>query len=227
MSEIPKTDHAYDGIEEYDNPLPGWWKWLFIASIFFSPFYWVYYHSGTEGRSVQDSYSVALAENTRLQFKEIGTLSVDEPTINRFRVKDNWVKVGASVFQTNCVSCHGREGEGKVGPNLTDGAYKNVATLGDIGKVINNGAGNGAMPKWSNRLSVNEIVMVSAYVASLRDTNVEGGKDAEGRVIPPWPEPPEEDEAADGEAADGEAADGDAAEDDAGDDPANDKADES
>lgn len=196
MSDVPKTDHAYDGIEEYDNPLPGWWKWLFILSIVFAPFYWVYYHSGAKGRSVADSYNTALAENTRLQFAEIGDLKLDEPTIAKFMGKDSWVKVGESVFRANCVSCHGREGEGKVGPNLTDDFYKNVAKLGDIGKVVNNGAGNGAMPKWSNRLHINEIVMVSAYVANLRGKNVEGGRIPEGREIAAWPEPPAEEDTA-------------------------------
>lgn len=188
MSNAPKTDHAYDGIEEYDNPLPGWWKWSFIATIVFSPFYWVYYHNGAEGRSVRDNYNVALAENTRLQFAEIGELKLDEPTIVKFMGKDSWVKVGQSVFRANCVSCHGREGEGKVGPNLTDEFYKNIENVADIAKVVNNGAGNGAMPKWSNRLHINEIVLVSAYVANLRGTNVEGGRPADGRAIAAWPE---------------------------------------
>ena len=31
--------HSYDGICEYDNPLPGWWKWLFILTVVASPFY--------------------------------------------------------------------------------------------------------------------------------------------------------------------------------------------
>ena len=187
-------DHAYDGIEEYDNPLPGWWKWLFIISIVFSPFYWVSYHNGTSGRSVEDKYNVALAENTRLQFEEIGDLQLDEATLVRFMAKDNWVKVGESVFRANCVSCHGREGEGKVGPNLTDEFYKTVTQLADIAKVVSNGAGNGAMPKWSNRLHINEVVLVSAYVANLRGTNVEGGRASEGREISPWPDPPTEEE---------------------------------
>ncbi len=194
MSNAPKTDHAYDGIEEYDNPLPGWWKWSFIASIVFCPFYWVYYHNGAEGRSVRDNYNVALAENTRLQFAEIGELKLDEPTIVKFMGKDSWVKVGQSVFRANCVSCHGREGEGKVGPNLTDEFYKNVENVADIAKVISNGAGNGAMPKWSNRLHINEIVLVSAYVANLRGTNVESGRPADGRAIPAWPKPTAETE---------------------------------
>lgn len=196
----PKTDHAYDGIEEYDNPLPGWWKWLFAASIVFSPFYWMFYHGGASGRSVEEQYEVALAANTRLQFAEIGELKADADTIVEFMHKPSWLKVGQSVFKANCISCHGREGEGKVGPNLTDEAYKNVKQIEDVARVIVEGANAGAMPSWKNRLHPNEIVLVSSYVASLRGTDVEGGKAPEGNQIAPWPEPAAED-AKDGGAA--------------------------
>ena len=192
MSNDPKTDHAYDGIEEFDNPLPGWWKWLFIASIVFSPIYWMFFHGGAEGRSIEDQYGAALAANTRLQFSEIGDLNPDADTILRFMNKDNWVKVGQVVFKTNCISCHGRDGEGKVGPDLTDDFYKNLTKIDEIASVVSNGAGNGAMPKWSNRLHVNEIVLVSAYVATLRGKNLESPRAAEGKIIAPWPEPPAE-----------------------------------
>lgn len=192
MSNAPKTGHAYDGIEEYDNPLPGWWKWLFVASIVFAPFYLMYYHGGAPGRTLDDAYNVAMAANVQLQFAEIGELKADGETVVKFMPKENWVSFGKSVFKTHCVQCHGASGEGKVGPNLTDDVYKNVKTIDDIPMVIIKGAGNGAMPKWSNRLNENEIVMVSAYVATLRGKNIEGGRPAEGNPIPPWPEPPEE-----------------------------------
>lgn len=188
----PKTDHAYDGIEEFDNPLPGWWKWLFVASIVFSPFYFLFYHGGAAGRSVEDQYGIALAENTRLQFAEIGDLNPDEATLASYMNKPNWVRVGQSVFKANCISCHGREGEGQVGPNLTDEYYKNVKNIEDIAKVIINGAGGGAMPKWSDRLHPNEIVLVSAYVATLRGQDIESNRGPEGKTIPPWPEPVED-----------------------------------
>ena len=77
-----------------------------------------------------------------------------------------------------------------MGPNLTDNYYKNVHKVEDIVRVIAQGAGNGAMPAWGTRLLPNEIVLVSAYVASLRDSGEhEGGKLPEGSEIPPWPEP--------------------------------------
>jgi cytochrome c oxidase cbb3-type subunit 3 len=188
-SDAPKTGHSYDGIEAYDNPLPGWWKWTFLASIAFSPLYLLYYHGGAQGRSVVDIYSVALADNTRLQFTEIGKLQPNAETIVKYMHKPSWVKVGQSVFRSHCISCHGREGEGQVGPNLTDQVYKNVKTIEDIAMVINNGAGGGAMPKWANRLHPNEVVLVSAYVATLRGQDLSSARPAEGNRIAPWPEP--------------------------------------
>src|SRR5690606_28861237 len=38
-----KVGHSFDGIEEYDNPLPRWWFMLFMATIIFSAIYLVLY----------------------------------------------------------------------------------------------------------------------------------------------------------------------------------------
>lgn len=195
MENSALTDHAYDGIQEFDNPLPGWWKWMFVGSIVFSVFYVMYFHIGAPGRSVADQYDTALAANTLLQFKEIGDLEPTADNIMLYANKKSWLSVGQTVYKTNCISCHGRDGEGKVGPNLTDQFYKNVRKVEDIARVINQGAGNGAMPAWSNRLHPNEIVLVAAYVASLRGAKTAGeGKGPDGVEIPAWPEPPVEPE---------------------------------
>lgn len=34
-------DHNYDGIQEFDNPLPRWWVYLFYATIVFSILYYL------------------------------------------------------------------------------------------------------------------------------------------------------------------------------------------
>ena len=57
----------------------------------------------------------------------------------------------------------------------------------DILNVLQNGANAAAMPAWKSKLSTNEIILVSAYVASLRGTSDGSGKPAEGQEIPPWP----------------------------------------
>ena len=183
------TDHNYDGIQEYDNPLPGWWKFLFWLFIFFAPLYYFYFHFGVEGRTVHDQYDRHMASIFELKFKEIGTLEPDGETIMQYMNDPQWLAVGKVVYKTNCVSCHGNNGEGKVGPNLTDDHWKNVRNVEDIAKVIANGAANGSMPAWRNRLShPNQIVLTAAYVASLRDNPVSGSRPVEGNVIPPWGE---------------------------------------
>lgn len=186
------TGHVYDGIEEYDNPLPGWWKWSFIATIVYSILYGLYLHGGAEGRSVEEGYAAAMADNMRLQFQQIGDLQVDEATVFAYLSDPQWLKVGESVFRSHCVSCHGSTGAGLVGPNLTDDYYKHIKTVGDILAVVQNGAAGGAMPAWKTRLHPNEIVLVSSYVGSLRGAAGANPKPPEGQEIPPWTAPEKE-----------------------------------
>lgn len=182
------TGHEYDGIQEYDNPLPGWWKWLFAATVAFSFPYWGYYHFGASGRTVIDSHAVAEAEIGRLLVAEMGELKPDRATLVSLMNKDVGVSVGSSIYKSNCTQCHGKDGLGIVGPNLTDQHYKNVREIDDILNIINNGAAGGAMPAWLNRLGETERILVSAYVAHLRGSQPAGtGKAPEGREIAPWP----------------------------------------
>lgn len=187
----PETDklsgHMYDGIQEYDNPTPGWWNWLFVASIAFAPFYLLVFHSPYQENTLAAQYDRAYADNLRLQFGEIGTLEPDADTIIQYMDDPKWIAVGQITFKTHCVTCHGKEGEGISGPNLTDNSYLHVKQIEDIAKVVQEGAKAGAMPAWGNRLHPNEVVLVASYVASLRGTNAAGGKAPEGNEIPPWP----------------------------------------
>jgi cytochrome c oxidase cbb3-type subunit III len=187
-TDTSKLEH--DGIEKLDQPTPTWWKWGFLATILFSPFYWMFYHFGGEGRSMYDHHSVSLVANTRLQFAEIGELKPDEETILRYMQEPSWLRVGEVVFTSNCASCHGRKAEGKIGPNLTDNHFKNIRKIEDIATIILQGANGNAMPAWADRLHPNEIVLVSAYIANLRGTNADGGKSPDGGEIAAWPAPP-------------------------------------
>jgi cytochrome c oxidase cbb3-type subunit 3 len=216
MVQRPKDellDHEYDGIREFDNPCPAWWHLIFIGSIVFSVFYWAFFHlgpsAGKNGWTLLDAYEQANAENLNLQFGGV-ELTLDERTMLELmqgtfappadpeaepadgtpaEPKD-WLAMGATIFKTNCKSCHAEDGSGLVGPNLTDDHYKNVKTLLDIATVIENGAANGSMPAWKNRLDTNQVVLVSAYVADMRGKNLTGPKGPEGDVIPPWPTEP-------------------------------------
>lgn len=185
------TSHNYDGIQEYDNPTPAWWTWIFILTIGFSALYM--FASFITGRqmSAEAFYEADYTEALKAQYGTLGDLKPDAETLVKFSHDEKWVKVGGSIFQTNCVSCHGSDGSGGAGPNLTDQTYIHVRSIGDIADVIAKGRANGAMPAWGQRLLPVEQVLVASYVASLRgkDLPSAAGRPAEGQKIAPWPEP--------------------------------------
>lgn len=182
------TDHEYDGILEYDNPVPAWWHWLFFGSFVFSIFYLMYYMSGVPGRTLAENHATAVAQAQETLLADLGMLQPDQKTILEYMDSKEWMAYAGSVFAGNCAQCHGANAEGQVGPNLTDDAYINVKQITDIATVISNGANNQAMPAWGQQFHPTQITLLSSYVATLRGQNIPG-KSAEGEVIPPWPTP--------------------------------------
>jgi len=179
--------HEYDGIREYDNPVPAWMHWIFWLTVVFSIFYFAFFQFSPVSWTVQDRWQTAQANHFRKVFGAYGELAPDEPTILTLMADDRLMAVGAGMFATNCAQCHARDGGGINGANLTDDHWITVRRLLDVHTVIANGAGNGTMPAWAGRMSENEIILLSAYVASLRGTTPAGGRAPEGSVIPPWP----------------------------------------
>ncbi|HEY8747627.1 MAG TPA: cbb3-type cytochrome c oxidase N-terminal domain-containing protein [Tepidisphaeraceae bacterium] len=182
-TEQPLTDHVYDGIREYDNPMPGWWKWIFVGTVLFSGMYVV-----VVAMSVGEFTPIGVYDREVIaELQKSGAFTGDAATLVRFSKNPDMLKGGAAIFATNCIACHAKDGQGLIGPNLTDNFYINVEKVDDIFDVITKGRKNGAMPAWGNRLSNNERVLAAAYVASLRGKNLEG-KPHEGKEIAPWPE---------------------------------------
>lgn len=64
---------------------------------------------------------------------------------------------GADVFDENCMSCHGDEGEGESGPDLT-GEDDHDAVVEQVEE------GGGSMPAFEDDLSDDEIEAVADYV---------------------------------------------------------------
>lgn len=173
-------EHSYDGIQEFDNPLPRWWVYLFYATIVFSVLYWLNIGVGAgEGRIAQYEADVAAARAAHpapveSSPQELAALAGNAQVLAS----------GKQVFVTNCAACHKADGGGLIGPNLTDNAWIHGATLPEIHKTISEGVLAKGMPNWGKLLSSDQVDAVSAYVASLAGTNVAGGKPAEGTVVP-------------------------------------------
>lgn len=180
-------DHEYDGIREYDNPLPGWWVWSFWLSILFCFPYWYFVHvaEGNTLRAEYDAELVAYEEQLLLTF---GDLKPDEQTILKHMADERAMAAMKGVFATRCSPCHKPDGTGLVGPNLTDDHWIQVKNVTDIYTNISEGVLEKGMPPWKGQLSDTQIVLLSAYVAALRN-NPLPGKEPQGEVIDPWPTP--------------------------------------
>jgi cytochrome c oxidase cbb3-type subunit 3 len=181
-------DEEFDGIRQEDAPAPAWWHMSLAVLIVFGAFYFlVSMVSPVYVTPVERLGADQAREYARL-FEGVGTLEPTPGALLTLMDNQKWETIASGMFRSNCASCHGGAGAGQVGPNLTDDHYKNVASVGDIYTVIAEGAGNGAMPGWAGRFSQNEMVLLSAYVASLRGTSPGGtGRGPEGSRIDPWP----------------------------------------
>lgn len=179
-------DHSYDGIREYDNPLPSWWSIIFGATIAFSFLYFAYYNIAGWGRSPSDSYKVALA-GWQAIYKSGpgggGGPSVTEESIAAGTENPDVVARGAEVFAARCVGCHGANAAGQIGPNLTDLYQLHGSTRMDLYSTIVGGAPGTAMIAWGETLKPTEIVAVATFVSSLRGKNLTG-KEPQGNPVP-------------------------------------------
>ena len=179
-------DHDYDGIQEYDNPMPGWWVWLFILTSIFAVPYIMWYHMGN-GPSIHDQFEKELAIQSARIVADFGELSPDQPTLVQYMSNEDGLRYAAGIFQAKCATCHASDASGGTGPNLTDDHWINVRTLEDVADVIINGR-KGVMPAWKDQYSMTELVLISSYVASLRESPVPGkAPEANAIAIDPWP----------------------------------------
>lgn len=179
------TGHIYDGIEEYDNPTPGWWTWIFAGSIAFSLCYFLLAALIGEQLGPRGEYDRELTADAIQQFAAMGEINSDPASLLALTHNEKVTRIGRAMFQNTCAACHGPGGAGLSGPNLTDDAYIHVRTVADVTDVIRKGRNFGAMPAWENRLQPREIAVLGAYVLSLRGTNVPG-REPQGQPIPAW-----------------------------------------
>lgn len=169
------TGHEYDGIVEYDNPMPAWWRRLFWATFCFSIAYYVHYELTGNGASTEETYAAEMREHReRLAAASIGE-EMTEEALTRLMQDPAMMKDARSLYVARCVQCHADRGQGNIGPNLTDEYWiYGSASLTDLFEIIGNGRPQKGMPAWSRSLRPVELAQVAAYVGTLRSTNVPG-----------------------------------------------------
>jgi cytochrome c oxidase cbb3-type subunit 3 len=91
------------------------------------------------------------------------------------------VQTGRGVFAQSCVACHAANGGGGIGPNLTDSAWIHGSRpTTHLRTMVNEGVLARGMPAWGPQLGHERVQAVVAYVLTLKDTNVAGGKAPQG-----------------------------------------------
>jgi len=185
-SEDILVDHNDDGIQEFANPLPGWWRAIFWAAIIFCVSYTYWYHFA-DGNIINDAYDADVA--VKMERESAGG-PVAKGAVGLMALMDDPTHMarGKAKYSTICLACHSPDGGGVLGlgPNLTDDHFKNVKKIEDILTIMEDGIPGTAMLSQSAALTPGEMADVAAYVASLRGTTPANPKEPEGEVIPPW-----------------------------------------
>lgn len=177
--------HEYDGIREYDNPMPKWWKWIFWGSFYFSLLYFAHYHLTGNGTSVQGAYEsdVAVARESEAQALLKGG-GASEETLREMATNAGLMADAKTLFVQKCAQCHGNAGEGKIGPNLTDEYWiHGDGSPMSVYAVVNEGVAAKGMPAWSRQLRLVEVMKVSAFVTSIQHQNLPGPRPPEGNKV--------------------------------------------
>jgi cytochrome c oxidase cbb3-type subunit 3 len=168
-TDVVVEGHVYDNdIREYDNSPPAWFNWLFYCTIATAVIYLCYYHVFKIGDLQAAEYAKEMKQYAPLEAaaKEKAIKLADEPMISdAAKMKD-----GKQIFLKNCIICHGEQGQGIVGPNLTDEYWLHGGAYKDVFKTIFNGVESKGMKAWKKEMNPEDIRLVASYVYTLRDT---------------------------------------------------------
>jgi cytochrome c oxidase cbb3-type subunit III len=179
---VTEFDHDFDGIRELDNRIPPWFTTLFAVTLVFGGIYFLNYHvfqsSKLSGGEYQDEL-VAADLHRRILLASEGT--IDEATLTPLTDASALNRGGAN-FQKNCVTCHGAQAQGIVGPNLTDDYWIHGGGIKDVYATIKQGVPAKGMISWQLVFTPKQIQEIASYVLSVRGTNPPGAKKAEGAL---------------------------------------------
>jgi cytochrome c oxidase cbb3-type subunit III len=174
-------DHSYDGIQEYDNPMPAWWVFTFWVTIVFSIFYYLNPGNLGKGKGREAEYAADMAAFRAAHPQETGNGNVTALMATLARPSE--VAEGKKIFTGKCAACHAADGGGLIGPNLTDNAWLHGSSIDSIYTTVNTGVLAKGMPAWGKLLKGDEMSEVVAYVWTLRGTKPAKPKAPEGQVV--------------------------------------------
>jgi cytochrome c oxidase cbb3-type subunit 3 len=179
-------EHSFDGIRELDNSLPPWWVAMFYITIVIGVVYFGYYHVLGYGPSSAEKYEAQMerAEEQVQAYLASQANLVDETNVESL-TDEGQLALGKSIYDANCLACHGAFGEGGVGPNLTDPYWIHGGSIKDVFATIKYGVPEKGMIAWQAQLRASEMQQVASYIMTLQGTDPANGKEPQGELYNP------------------------------------------
>ena len=178
--------HDYDGIRELDNRLPPWWLYGFYCTIVFAVVYLWRYHVSHSAPLPAEEYAIAVkdAEARKSAYLKKAAGNVDENTVKQLTAPAD-LAAGRAVFEGTCFACHGKHGEGGVGPNLTDEYWLHGGSIQEVFRTIKYGWPEKGMKSWKDDYSPGQIAQIASYVKTLGGTHPDNPKAPQGTLYKP------------------------------------------
>ncbi|WP_143309368.1 cbb3-type cytochrome c oxidase N-terminal domain-containing protein [Chitinophaga vietnamensis] len=173
--------HNFDGIRELNNPTPPWWKWGFYFSICFAVVYlWRGYVSHSAPTQLEE---LAAAEEkaaiAKAEYLKNAANKIDENNVKQLTDAAD-LEAGQKIFVSTCAPCHGPQGQGVVGPNLTDDYWLHGSKINDIFKTIKYGVQDKGMKAWQEDFSPKQLAQLASFVKSIHGSNPPNPKAPQG-----------------------------------------------
>ncbi|RMG34867.1 MAG: cytochrome-c oxidase, cbb3-type subunit III [Gammaproteobacteria bacterium] len=167
------TGHVWDEtLEEYNNPLPRWWLYLFYGTLIFAAVYLTLYPGiwkGVLGWSSHGSQYEAEMAKAKAKYDPIYQQYAKVP-VAALATKPEYKEareMGKRLFLTYCMQCHQSDASGARGfPNLTDNDWLYGGKPEDIVKTIADGRTSIGMPAHA-QLGDEKVHKLAQYVLSL------------------------------------------------------------
>jgi cytochrome c oxidase cbb3-type subunit 3 len=185
-------DHEADGIQEYDNPPPVWFNWIFYGAIVFSVLYVGWYALSFGDDDMIAEYQREIVAQTAAVQAWFDANPIVPPTPEELlagALDPAVLAQGAERYRKTCAACHGEAGQGLIGPNLTDEHWLHGGKVTQIFESVVKGIPAKGMPPWGRALAPEELRAVVSYIRSLSGTNPAGARGPEGDRVPPEPLP--------------------------------------
>lgn len=184
---VETMGHVWDeSLEEYNNPLPRWWLYMFIGTLVWGCGYLLFYPGLGAYAGIGDWSSTGQYEKEKQRAEEkYGPIFEQYHNIDMKQLvsNDDAMEIGERLYASYCTQCHGSDARGARGyPNLRDDDWLYGGEPDNIYASIVNGR-QGAMPAWSDILSREEIFNAVSYVEQLSGRTVDAKHAALGKQI--------------------------------------------